>query len=76
MNTDHKKTILRSKDMSCPSCVRKIEGELIKLDGVSEAKVFFNTGRIEVRHDPARVAGAALEAAVAKAGYTARVSAL
>lgn len=70
-----KKTLLRSQELSCPSCVAKIEKALKSLDGVSEAKVFFNTGKIEVQHDPARVSEAELVKAVKSVGYTASVSA-
>jgi len=76
MSTTSKKTILRSEEMSCPSCVKKIEGALSALDGVSRAQVFFSTGRIEVEHDPDKVAPARLVEEVAKAGYAAKVSPL
>ncbi|MEL7674654.1 MAG: heavy-metal-associated domain-containing protein, partial [Chloroflexota bacterium] len=33
------KTILRSQELSCPSCVAKIEKALNGLDGVEAAKV-------------------------------------
>ena len=39
------KTILRSQEFSCPSCVAKIEKALHNLNGVEKAKVHFNTGR-------------------------------
>jgi copper chaperone CopZ len=69
-----KKTILRSQELTCPSCVAKIEKALKSVPGVVEAKVFFNTGRIEVQHDPAQAADEKLVSAVQSAGYTARVS--
>ena len=69
------KTILRSKELTCPSCVAKIEKALIALDGVEEAKVHFNTGRIEVQHDPQTVRGEDLEKAIQSIGYEAKVSA-
>jgi copper chaperone len=69
-----KKTILRSQELSCPSCVTKIEKALLNVAGVSEAKVFFNSGRIEVQHDPAGVDVESLVQAVRAAGYEARVS--
>lgn len=69
-----KKTILRASDLSCPSCVGKIEKSLGGMDGVEQATVHFNTGRIEVRHDPSVASTAALVDAVAAAGYTAKPS--
>jgi copper chaperone CopZ len=69
------KTLLRSQELTCPSCVAKIEKALKALDGVEDAKVHFNTGRIEVQHDPQRVKTDALVKAVQSAGYEARVAA-
>ncbi len=69
------KTILRSKELSCPSCVAKIEKALKSVDGVQEAKVFFNTGRIEIDHDPAQVMVDKLVKTVRAVGYEARPAA-
>lgn len=69
------KTLLRSQELSCPSCVAKIERALLALDGVSHAKVHFTTGRIEVEHDPERVSPATLVETVRAAGYAATVAA-
>ncbi|NPV65903.1 MAG: heavy-metal-associated domain-containing protein [Anaerolineae bacterium] len=68
------KTILRSQELSCPSCVTKIEKALKALDGVTEARVFFNTGRIEVDHDAGTVKTDDLVKAVRAAGYEACVA--
>ncbi|HJW90901.1 MAG TPA: heavy metal-associated domain-containing protein [Anaerolineales bacterium] len=69
------KTLLRSQELSCPSCVAKIEKALTALNGVKQAKVHFNTGRIEVQHDPSTVSPEELVKAVRAAGYEARVTA-
>jgi len=69
------KTILRSDNLSCPSCIAKIEKALMNVRGVQEARVHFNTGRIEVQHDPATVSADDLAKAVRSIGYKARVSA-
>lgn len=69
------KTILRSDEFSCPSCVVKIEKALAATRGVTSAKVHFNTGRIEVEHDPAAAPVEALVSAVKSAGYEARPAA-
>ena len=68
------KTQLRSQEFSCPSCVAKIEKALKSLDGVQDAKVHFNTGRIEVEHDPQSVDADELVSTVRSVGYEARVS--
>jgi copper chaperone CopZ len=67
------KTLLRSQDLSCPSCVPKIEKALAGVPGVQSAKVHFTTGRIEVEHDPAASAEALVKA-VRSTGYEAKVS--
>ncbi len=69
------KTILRSDELSCPSCVPTIEKALRDLPGVEGAKVRFNTGRIEVEHDPDRSSVDALVETIRGVGYAARPSA-
>ncbi len=69
------KTLLRSQELSCPSCVAKIETALKALNGVSDAKVHFNTGKIEVQHDLQLVKADELIKAVQSVGYEASVSA-
>lgn len=69
------KTTLRSHELSCPSCVAKIEKALTALNGVESAKVYFSTGRIEVQHDPQRVSSEVLIKTVRSTGYEAKVSA-
>lgn len=68
------KTILRSQELSCPSCVAKIEKALNGVDGVVTAKVFFNTGRIEVEHNPEAANADKLVEVVQRAGYKASVA--
>lgn len=68
------KTLLRSQELSCPSCVAKIEKALKAVDGVADAKVHFNTGRIEVEHDPQKVSGERLVKVVRSVGYDSVVS--
>lgn len=69
-----KKTLLRSQELTCPSCVAKIETALKVLKGVTDAKVYFNTGKIEVQHDPQVAQVEDLVKAVKSVGYEARVT--
>lgn len=66
-------TILRSSEMSCPTCVNSIESYLNKLKGVLKATVHFNTGRIEVEHTE-DVNEQQLIDAIQEVGYSAYVS--
>lgn len=68
------KTLLRSQELTCPSCVAKIEKALKGIPGVTDAKVFFNTGRIEVQHDPDVASVEQLVETVQSVGYQARVA--
>jgi len=69
------KTILRSNEFSCPSCVPKIEKALNALPGVETAKVRFNSGKIEIEHDLETTSVDDLVNAVRSAGYAARPAA-
>lgn len=68
------KTLLRSQELTCPSCVAKIEKALLGVDGVTAATVHFNTGRIEIEHDPATAPAAQLVQTVRDVGYEAAVA--
>lgn len=68
------KTILRSSELLCPSCVTKIEKALQGVEGVTAAKVHFNTGRIDVEHDLNLVPEQEFVETIRKAGYEAVVS--
>jgi copper chaperone CopZ len=54
--------------------VAKIEKALKGIPGVTDAKVFFNTGRIEVQHDPDVASVEQLVETVQSVGYQARVA--
>jgi len=75
MTRTSKKTTLRASDLNCPSCVSKIETALKAVDGVVDAEVKFNTGRILVEYDPSTAQVDDLVGAVRSAGYTAKPSA-
>ena len=68
------KTTLRSDELSCPTCVDNIESSLNQTEGVSQAKVHFNTGRIEIENDSETVSKDKLVEIVGQSGYEARIS--
>ncbi|HEX8740080.1 MAG TPA: heavy metal-associated domain-containing protein, partial [Casimicrobiaceae bacterium] len=63
---------LALEGMTCAACATRIEKVLNRVDGV-DAAVNFATETARVRYDRARVDTDALIAAVARAGYGARV---
>ena len=58
--------------MSCASCTGRVERALAVVPGVDGVSVNLATHRASVRHAPGAVERGALEAAVARAGYTPR----
>ena len=68
------KTILRSDELSCPSCISNIESTLNNMEGIEEATVHFSTGRIEVARDADMVSEQDLMEAVRQSGYESYVS--
>ncbi|MDO9092716.1 MAG: heavy metal translocating P-type ATPase [Rubrivivax sp.] len=65
-------TELAIEDMTCASCVGRVEKALAKVPGVLEATVNLATERARVRHLAGVVSTADLEAAVIRAGYKSR----
>jgi len=65
-------TELAVQDMTCASCVGRVEKGLRQVPGVIEASVNLATERARVRHLAGVVTIADLEAATEKAGYTSR----
>jgi len=69
-------TVFRADGFSCPSCVAKVEKQVGRLAGVDKVQVHFASARIEVDHNADITTVGDIVAAVAKAGFTARPSAL
>ena len=59
--------------LTCGSCVSNIESALSSLDGVGSVDVNLTSNRGRVTYDPAEIDSSAIEAAITKAGYPARV---
>ena len=68
-------TTLKVEGMTCSSCAPIVASAAKKLDGVSEARVTFETGLAELTYDPRKIDPAKLAAALAKAtGYKVTVA--
>lgn len=64
-----KKAVFNMEPFSCPSCVKKIESTLTKVEGVEEVKVLFNAGRVRVSFDSNQTSADALENTLNRLGY-------
>lgn len=63
------KTEFRVQGMTCGGCERSIQTALTGHGGVVSATADRTTGTVVVEHDPARIAPAALAAAITAAGF-------
>lgn len=60
---------IQLEELTCPSCVKKIEGVLSKQKGVSEAKVLFNSSKVKVTFDENFITADILTSTIEKLGY-------
>ncbi|MFB4169625.1 heavy-metal-associated domain-containing protein [Virgibacillus sp. JSM 102003] len=55
--------------LTCPSCIKKIEGKVGKMEGVEEAKVMFNSSKVKTTFDQNKVTSEELRTIIEKLGY-------
>ena len=60
---------LTTEPFTCPSCVKKIEGALERITGVTDATVLFNSNKVKVSFDETQVSADELAAVVSGLGY-------
>ncbi|MBV2181391.1 heavy-metal-associated domain-containing protein [Castellaniella sp. MT123] len=63
------KVVFNMEPFTCPSCVKKIENTVSKVDGVNEVKVMFNSGRVRAEFDSSRTDADILQNAIVQLGY-------
>ena len=64
-----KKVIFNMEPFTCPSCIKKIENTIGKVDGVHAVKVMFNSGRVLAEFDESRTDADLLESTIVRLGY-------
>ncbi|HHY74879.1 MAG TPA: heavy-metal-associated domain-containing protein [Bacillus bacterium] len=57
------------EELTCPSCVKKIEGVLAKQEGVSDVKVLFNSSKVKVVFNEEIIAAEQLASTIEQLGY-------
>jgi copper chaperone CopZ len=55
--------------LTCPSCIKKIETKLTKMDGVEEAKVMFNSSKVKATYNEEQVTSEDIRNTIEKLGY-------
>lgn len=55
--------------LTCPSCIKKIEGKVGKMNGVEQVKVLFNSSKVKVVYDENTVSSDELKTVIEKLGY-------
>lgn len=63
------KVVFNMEPFTCPSCVKKIENTVGKVDGVNEVKVMFNSGRVRAEFDETKTNADTLEHTIVRLGY-------
>lgn len=63
------KATLQLETLTCPTCVKKIEGLLKKTPGVNTYEVLFNTSRVKAEFDESVVTLDALRGRIEQLGY-------
>ncbi|WP_240377912.1 heavy-metal-associated domain-containing protein [Bacillus piscicola] len=55
--------------LTCPSCIKKIEGTLGKMDGVENVKVLFHSSKVKSTYDESKITSDELKNTIEKLGY-------
>ena len=64
-----KKTVIQLETLTCPSCIRRIEGTISKQKGVSGIEVKFNASKVEITFDPSITSSNDLSQTISNLGY-------
>lgn len=66
-----KSATLQLETLTCPSCMQKIEGALKQVEGINigSTSISFNTSKVKLEFDEAKVSIRDIESAITKLGY-------
>ncbi|GAA4079620.1 heavy-metal-associated domain-containing protein [Amphibacillus indicireducens] len=65
-----KKVIFQLEQLTCPSCMKKIETGLIESHGVEDAFVFFKSCKAKVEYDSNQTNPASLKSVIEELGFS------
>ena len=55
--------------LTCPSCIKRIEKNLSRMDGISDVEVKFNSSKVEVSYDEDTLDIKTISSTLEKLGY-------
>ncbi|AOV06584.1 heavy-metal-associated domain-containing protein [Sporosarcina ureilytica] len=64
-----KKAVFNLEPLGCPTCVKKIQSTLEKMEGVEEVKVLFHSNRVRTQFDENKVQAEDIQNTITKLGY-------
>lgn len=64
-----KKAEFQLEELTCPSCVKKIESALADKTGISSAKVFFNASKVKATFDDSVIDTNKIGSLISNLGY-------
>ena len=64
------KLVMQLDELSCPSCMQKIQAGVSQQDGVESVKVLFNASKVKAEYDEAVTNPDELTQAVTDLGYS------
>lgn len=64
-----RKGVYTLEPLTCPSCIKKIEGTLGKIEGIGEVKVLFNSSKVRTQFNEDLVTADEIQETITKLGY-------
>ena len=61
--------VIQLGPVTCPSCIKKIEAAVSKIEGVETVKVLFNSSKVKAAFDSTKTSGNAISETIQKLGY-------
>ena len=62
--------VIQLGPVTCPSCIKKIESAVSKIEGVETVKVLFNSSKVKAEFDGNKTSGNAISETIQKLGYS------
>ena len=61
--------VIQLGPVTCPSCIKKIEAAVSKIEGVETVKVLFNSSKVKANFDSAVTSIEEIQKAIENVGY-------